>query len=85
MVFYDQDAHDGEASVCDHGAGGGNRTHTLLPKSDFESDASTSSATPAVTSFRGGKYRDVAGTGKLFFSDRADCSLVHPAGRRSGL
>src|SRR6516164_9477852 len=30
------------------GAGGGNRTHTLLPESDFESDASTSSATPAL-------------------------------------
>ena len=33
------------------GAGGGNRTHTLLPESDFESDASTSSATPARLSF----------------------------------
>jgi hypothetical protein len=29
------------------GAGGGNRTHTLLPEPDFESGASTSSATPA--------------------------------------
>ena len=29
------------------GAEGGNRTHTLLPEPDFESGASTSSATPA--------------------------------------
>jgi RNA polymerase sigma factor (sigma-70 family) len=38
------------------GAGGGNRTHTLLPESDFESDASTSSATPAVPRVR--QYRE---------------------------
>lgn len=31
------------------GAGGGNRTHTLLPEPDFESGASTSSATPACS------------------------------------
>jgi hypothetical protein len=30
------------------GAGGGNRTHTLLPETDFESVASTNSATPAL-------------------------------------
>ncbi len=30
------------------GTEGGTRTHTLLPTSDFESDASTSSATPAA-------------------------------------
>lgn len=29
------------------GAGGGTRTHTLLPAADFESAASTNSATPA--------------------------------------
>ena len=30
-----------------NGAGGGTRTHTLLPAADFESAASTNSATPA--------------------------------------
>ena len=37
----------GVESIGLYGAEGGNRTHTLLPEPDFESGASTSSATPA--------------------------------------
>ena len=45
----DDDAKGSSAQVIDRlGAGGGNRTHTdLLGPSDFKSDASASSATPA--------------------------------------
>src|SRR5581483_1634552 len=39
---------EGFAESCvSLGAGGGTRTHTLLPETDFESVASTNSATPA--------------------------------------
>jgi hypothetical protein len=34
-------------------AGGGDRTHTLLPVLDFESSASANSATPALPIHRG--------------------------------
>src|SRR3546814_5269214 len=42
---------DWSSDVCssDLGAGGRNRTDTLSPELDFESSASTSSATPAIS------------------------------------
>jgi hypothetical protein len=52
------------------GAGGRSRTDTWLPMADFESAASTNSATPAgasagVACGRGGKYRDVRGQAEV--------------------
>ena len=35
--------------ICPLGTQGGNRTHTLLPELDFESSASTNSATKAFS------------------------------------
>jgi hypothetical protein len=43
VLFHDASKEDVER----HGAGGRNRTGTLSPELDFESSASTSSATPA--------------------------------------
>ena len=53
------------------GAGSENRTRTLLPEPDFESGASTSSATPA--GFGGAKY--MLGTAVLATNSRLICDL----------
>ena len=48
--------------VFGHGAGGGTRTHTLSPTTDFESVTSANSITPACSQSLGtnlGKRRDV--------------------------
>ena len=46
------DASNAEvSSVSEDGAGGGTRTHTVSPPTDFESVTSTNSITPALTLF----------------------------------
>ncbi len=44
------------------GTEGGNRTHTEFPQPDFESGASTSSATPAT---KVGDYNDYTGLSEV--------------------
>ena len=58
------------------GAGSENRTRTLLPEPDFESGASTSSATPA--GFGGAKY--MLGTTALATNSRLICDLFQAPG-----
>ena len=56
------------------GAGGGTRTHTVSPQTDFESAASTNSATPAVQgahhSGRAGDAEDTASQRVKEITDR---------------
>ena len=58
------------------GAGSENRTRTLLPEPDFESGASTSSATPA--GFGGAKY--MLGTTVPATNSRLICDLFQALG-----
>lgn len=57
-----------------NGAGGGNRTHTTLRSSDFESDASTNSATPACV---------LTGTGARWRIFNASASKMKKVGAQS--
>ncbi len=40
---------DSQEAICYFGAGGGTRTHTMSPSTDFESASSANSNTPAKT------------------------------------